>query len=131
MSFEKYADDLCYAAVFPEGKLFRITFDPLVRKLKLLSKNYDVLEQIRHDFSVENPTSFFVSRYGYKTEDRLYQINKFGYFAPGLVFEVMEWILTNFGSLDCLAISKNCLAYLDEQLMPLKRYIGKLEGRKI
>ena len=131
MSFEKYADDLCYATVFPEGKLFRITFDPLVRKLKLLSKNYDVLEQIRHDFSVENPTSFFVSRYGYKAEDRHYQIVKFGYFAPGLVFEVMEWILTNFGSLDRLAISKNCLAYLDEQLMPLKRYIGKLKDRKI
>ena len=90
MNFEKYADDFCYSAVFPEGKLFRITFDPLVKKLKLLSKNYDVLQQIRHDFSVENPTSFFVSRYGYRAEDRLYQINKFGYFAPGLVFEVME-----------------------------------------
>lgn len=83
------------------------------------------MEQLRHDFSVDNPAKFFVSRFGYKTDDRLYQINKFGYFAPGLVFEVMEWILTNFGSLSCLSISKNCLRYIDDVLMPLKHYFAK------
>ena len=108
MSFEKYADDLCYATVFPEGKLFRITFDPLVRKLKLLSKNYDVLEQIRHDFSVENPTSFFVSRYGYRAEPKVYAINKFGYFGTGLLFEVLKWIKEMYSDLSCVAMSAKC-----------------------
>ena len=90
-----------------------------------------MLEEVRNAFSADNPKEFIAKQYGYCCEKMVYAINKFGYFAPGLVFEVMEWILTNFGSLDSLAISKNCLAYLDEQLMPLKRYIGKLKDRKI
>jgi hypothetical protein len=61
-----------------------------------------------------------VSRYGYKAEEKLYAINKFGYFLPGLIFEILKWIKTNFGDLSCVALSDVCKRYILEQLTPLK-----------
>jgi hypothetical protein len=67
---------------------------------------------LRNAFSVDNSAAFFVSRYGYKTELKKYAINKFGYFSSGLLFEILEWIKDNFGSLAVVAISKNCNSYI-------------------
>ena len=109
--------------LFPEGKMFRLQFDPVVNKLKLSVKNYKYLEDLRESFSVPNPSSFFISRYGYRTDPKLYVINKFGYFNNGLIFEIFKWIKDNFGSLNCLAISKNCLQYISDTLTPLKNIL--------
>lgn len=120
MEFSEYDDDLTKIDIFPNGKLFRLSFDSSVRKLKLICKRYDYLEDIRKSFSVDNSAAFFVSRYGYKVEAKKYAINKFGYFASGLVFEVLEWIKENFGDLSVLAISKNCNQYISDVIRPLK-----------
>lgn len=52
-------------------------------------------------------------------------INKFGYFAPGLVFEVLKWIKMHYGDLQLVAISSKCQSYIQEVLTPLKSFVFK------
>ncbi len=118
-SFDIY-NDVQNIELFPDGKIFRIQFDSSVRKLKIICKKYELLEELRNAFSAPNGSSFFMSQYGYKTESKLYAINKFGYFGCGLIFEILQYIKENYNSLAVLAISNNCKMYIDEHITPLK-----------
>ncbi len=117
--FEKYNDEQ-NIDIFPDGKIFRISYDSSVRKLKIVCKKYELFEDLRKSFSAPNQASFFMSRYGYKIEDKVYAINKFGYFSSGLVFDVLDYIKQTYGSTSVLAISKNCLQYILDNITPLK-----------
>jgi hypothetical protein len=35
----------------------------------------------------------------------LYSVNRFGYFLPSLLFDVLDWIKTQYGSLQYVAVS--------------------------
>lgn len=124
--FEQYADNLSQIIVYPDDKLFRLTFDSSVGKLRILSKRNDVFEELRANFSADNPATFFVKQYGYRAEPKIYAINKFGYFGNGLVWEIFKYIKEQYGDLSVVAISKNCKAFLDEQLMPLRNFIQQM-----
>ena len=119
---EKYIDKFqsIYEAV-PQGKVFRITFDSTTRCLRVVCRDNDAFKDLQEAFSVKNESAFFSERYGYKAAERLYAINKFGFFAPGLLFEVLSWIKTQYGGLNCVAMSQNCKSYIDDWLMPLKK----------
>lgn len=118
--FEQYVDK--NIDFFPNGKLFRIIFDNISCKFRLLARNNSDLEKIVKDFSVENTSSFFVKQHGYSAESKLYIINKFGFFSVGLFFEVLQWIKLHFGTINCVAISNNVNSFLEDFLMPLKTF---------
>lgn len=109
----------------PQGKVFRISYDDTTNQLRLICKDHNAFDEIQEAFSVKNDSAFFTERYGYKSAEKLYAINKFGFFAPGLLFEILSWIKTNYGGLGTVAISSNCKRYIDDMLMPLKSYISK------
>lgn len=129
--FSKYIDTLDQIEIFPNGTIFRIIFDNTVRKLKIICKHYDHFEELREAFSAPNPSSFFMKQYGYKTETKIYQINKFGYFSPGLLFEILLWIKQNYEDLTCIAMSNNLKQYILDYLTPLKSVFSKLPELKI
>ena len=110
---------------FPSNKLFRLQFDDVTKCLQLTSKRQDLLEEIREAFSVDNPGAFFTKQYGYRADEKLYAINKFGFFLPGLVHSVLEWIKTQYGNLDCLAVSSKCAKYIHDYMTPLKDSVAK------
>ena len=102
---ELYRDNFKKVQVFPDGKLFRLTYDPDGDMLRVMAKAQTMLDELVEAFSTENPSAFYSRQYGYAGEPRLYNVNQFGYFLPGLLFEVLEWIKTQYGSLKCLAVS--------------------------
>jgi len=122
-SFEKYADEK-NIELFPNGKLFRLSFDSSVRKFRITSKKHESLQDLRNAFSAPNTSSFFMQQYGYKTESKLYAINKFGYFSQGLIFEILQWIKQNYIDLSVLAMSNNCKQYIEDYVTPLKNYFA-------
>lgn len=124
---EEYSDDLAKIELLPAGKIFRIIFDSCVRKFKLIAKRYEMLEEIRNAFSANNPSAFIVKQYGYRAEARLYAINKFGYFSPGLLFNVLSWIKESYGDLSCLVMSTSCKQYILDYLTPLKSYVQNMK----
>lgn len=127
MNLDQYIDDLDRIELFPDGKRFRLTFDSTVNKMRILAKLVDDFDELRNTFKTENKAAFFSQAYGYRAEPNLYCVNKFGYFAPGLVFEIFEWIKNIYGDLSCIAISKNCLSYLDTFLRPMKKLIKDID----
>lgn len=121
---EKYVDRFknIYEAI-PEGKIFRIVYDNVTNNLRIICKTVEAFEELREAFSVKNDSAFFLERYGYQAEQKLYAINKFGFFLPGLLFEILNWIKTLYGGLHCVALSNNCKAYINDYLTPLKPLI--------
>lgn len=123
MMNEKYSDSFQnQLEIFPDKKIFRISYDSAVNSMRILCKRPDLFEEIQKAFSVDNPQAFFSQQYGYRGQSKLFAINKFGYFLPGLVFEVLEWIKLHYGDLQLVAISKNCQSYIHEILTPLKGF---------
>lgn len=123
--FEQYSDDLRTLDLFPNGKIFRIVFDNTVGKMKIFARSNEAFEELREAFGAENQSAFFVKQYGYRAEPKVYAINKFGYFSNGLIWEIFKWIKEQYGDLSCIAISKNCKQFIDDQLTPLKDFIKK------
>lgn len=121
---EEYIDkfNTIYEAL-PEGKVFRIVFDNTIKCFRVICRDHEAFDQLQEAFSVKNDAAFFSERYGYKAKERLYAINKFGFFAVGLLFEVLKWIKMNYGGLSCIAISQKCKKYIDEYLQPMKKHI--------
>jgi hypothetical protein len=117
---DQYSDDLDKIEVFPQGKVFRVLYDGVMRCLRVVARTRDAFEELRNVFSVENKSAFFSQQYGYRGEPRLYNINKFGFFLPGLVYDILQWIKTQYGTLNVVAISKNCSRYLSDELKPLR-----------
>ena len=121
----QYTDDVASMDAFPQGKTFRLAYDHVVNQMRIIARTRDQLEELRKAFSVENKSAFFSRQYGYRGEERLYNVNQFGYFHPGLTQKVLGWIRTQYGSLDCVAVSKRCAAYVSEVLMPLKAFAAE------
>ena len=121
--FEEYTDNLNNIELFPDGKIFRIFYDNTCNKFKIIANCMSNLENLRNVFSCDNPNSFFIKQYGYRAENKLYAINKFGYFSVGLIWEIFKWVKNTYGSLNVVAFSKNCLKFINEQLTPLKEYV--------
>ena len=129
---EQYSDDLSGESnIFPDGKLFRICYDSSVGELRLLSKHYTAFDEVRNAFSAANGGAFFASRHGYKCASTLYAINKFGYFLPGLLFEILQWIKLNYSDLSCVAMSERCKQYVLDYLTPLKKHDSILKSMQI
>lgn len=122
MAYEKYSDSFqTQLEVFPENKIFRICFDPVVKALRILCKRQDLFEELQDAFSTDNPQAFFSQQYGYRGQTKLFAINKFGYFSPGLIFDVLNWIKLYYGDLQLVAISVKCQTYIQDVLTPLKQ----------
>lgn len=102
------------------GKIFRLTYDVGVDSLRIIAKSKDDLDDLRDAFSITNPGAFFSKQYGYKADAKIYNINKFGFFYSGLVYDILNWVKTNYGTLQPVAISANCQKYISDILMPLK-----------
>ena len=102
---EQYIDDFKKIEAFPYGKLFRLTYDSDGDMLRIIAKNQTILDELVEAFTVDNPAAFYSQQYGYSGEPKLYNVNPFGYFLPGLLFDVLEWIKTQYGSLQYLAVS--------------------------
>ena len=64
--------------------------------LKLTSKYTKLINELAKEFSVPNPTAFFVRQYGGQAENRLYAFNRFGYFQTGMIFEIMNYLKINY-----------------------------------
>ena len=105
--------------------MFRIVFDPTTKNFRLICRDNRALDEIRKAFSATNDTAFFSERYGYKAEQFVYAINSFGFFAPGLLFDVLSWIKAQYGSAQPIAMSQNCRRYVEDYLMPLKHLCSK------
>lgn len=103
---EQYADKFnnIYEAV-PDGKVFRLSFDPTTKNFRLICRDNYAFDEVRKAFRVKNDAAFFSERYGYKQDEFLYAINKFGFFAPGMLFDVLSWIKLSYGSAKPVAIS--------------------------
>ena len=123
----KYADEKNLMSVFPGNAIFRIAYDASTNMMQIACRSFNVENNLRHTFSVANQSAFFVERYGFKAEARLYAINKFGLFKPGLVWEILKWIKQEYGSLSVLVMSDKCKAYINEQLLPLKSFVNSLD----
>ena len=102
---EQYIDDLKKREAVPHGKLCRLTYDSDGDMLRIIAKNQTILDELVEAFTVDNPAAFYSQQYGYSGEPKLYNVNPFGYFLPGLLFDVLEWIKTQYGSLRYLAVS--------------------------
>ena len=103
---EQYSDKFnnIYEAV-PDGKVFRLSFDCTTKNFRIICRDNSAFDEIRNAFKVKNDFAFFSERYGYKADEFLYVINKFGFFAPGLLFDVLSWIKTAYGSAIPLVMS--------------------------
>lgn len=105
--------------------MFRLSFDPTTKNFRLICKDNFAFDEIRKAFSVKNDAAFFSERYGFRAEEFLYAINKFGFFAPGMLFGIMQWIKDSYGSANVVALSQNCKKYIDDYLLPLKEICKK------
>lgn len=122
-------DDSPNIEVFPEGKLFRISFDSTLNRMRLRCFNFKEMDEIMKVYSDVNPASFFMKQYGYNVDNRLYVINKFGYFPSGFFFEIVRYIKRQYGSTSVIALSENTKRYISERLIPLKKILeGKTFG---
>ena len=120
--FEQYLDNFLDEDIFPKGKIFRIVFDNVTAKFRILAKANSDLEKIVNAFSTVNNASFFTRQYGFETDNKNYSINKFGYFSIGLIFELFSYIKREYGEIDCVAISNNVKRFILDHLMPLKKF---------
>ena len=120
---EQYIDDFKKIEAFPHGKLFRLTYDSDGDMLRIIAKNQTILDELVEAFTVDNPAAFYSQQYGYAGEPKLYNVNPFGYFSSGLLFDILEWIKTQYGSLRYLAVSAQCANYIADFVKPLERYI--------
>ena len=121
--FEEYSDDLTAIEIYPQGKIFRISYDSTVREFRLFCKDYSLLTELREAFSSSNSAAFFAKQYGYHVADKIYEINKFGYFAPGFLFQILNWIKQNFQDMSCIVMSDGCKKYIRDYITPLKSQI--------
>lgn len=110
---------------FPSGKLFRISYSSLYNNLKLECRNSYDIGLITEAFSDTNPNAFFMRQYGYDVPQKVSVINQFGFFQPGLFFEVVKFIKTMFGSSDCIALSDEMKNYIVDYIVPLKKVLPK------
>ncbi len=105
-------EDPCGTEAFPQGKLFRISFDAKTNKFQLKCFNRKDLDDIIAVYSDANPASFFMRQYGYSVPDTISIINTFGYFPVGFVFELLKYIKLRYGSLSVMSLSDNAKSFI-------------------
>ena len=130
---EQYTDDLTKIELYPDRKLFRITYDANLNCMRLLCRRYDAFEDLRNKFSAANEAAFFSKVHGFNAATKVYAINKFGCFDSGLVFDILAQIKLDYGDLSCVAMSQNCKQYMQDYLAPLKTLIKQyqLDGSSV
>ena len=116
--------------LFPDGKLYRILYDNITRKMQVICRDAYDRRKLVDEFSDENPAHFFTRQYGMATHERIYAVNEYGYFRPGLVFDVLRYIKEHHGNLTCVAISRDVLEYINTNLKPLKDFVSGLDREK-
>jgi superfamily II DNA or RNA helicase len=89
------------------------------------------LERIIELYSDNNPAYFYMRQYGYSTPKKISVINDFGYFPSGFLFEVLNYIKFQYGSLDVVAMSKNFKMYCNDKLMPLRGFVKSGSGFEV
>lgn len=107
--------------VFPNGKIFRISYSVCVGKARIRCLNERDLEELRKCYSEENKSAFFLRLHGYAVEGRRYIVNQFGYFPIGFTLEILRYIKLRYGSLSQVAFSDGFRRLLDERVVPLKK----------
>lgn len=107
-------------------KRFRLIYDETLNQLRLISPYQNDLQPIIENFSCPNPAAFFVKQYGYNVPPTISIINSFGYFPVGMVYEVLKYIKTIYGSLSCIACDSETLSVIDRQMTPLKKHVKEL-----
>lgn len=121
---EKYENPI-NTVVFPEGKSFRISYSSIYNNLKLECRNPYDFNLIQEAFTDTNPNAFFMRQYGYDVPQKVSVINQFGFFQPGLLFEILKFIRTMFGSVDCVALSDEMKRYVSDHIVPLRKVLPK------
>ena len=111
----------------PEGKTFRILFDANLSMMRVVCREPKLLECMREAFSADNQSAFFVSLHGFAVPDKVYLINAFGFFKPGLFFDVLSYIKTHYGTLGVVYMSEQCRDYVSEYLTPLRKYLKNID----
>lgn len=111
----------------PEGKLFKFMFDANLEMMRVVCNEKKLFECMREAFSDTNDAAFYVSMHGFNADSKVYLINPFGYFKPGLLFNVLEYIKTHFGSLSSVSMSQMCKDYVSDYLTPLKKYVKAID----
>lgn len=111
----------------PDGKVFRILFDPSMNMMRILCREPKLLECMRDAFSDDNASYFYVSLHGYDIDKKVYLINQFGYFKPGLFFDVAAYIKNHFGNMDCLYMSNQFREYVSDYIIPLRKYVKNID----
>lgn len=91
--------------------------------MRVLCSDRRVFECLRDAFSDDNDAAFYVAMHGFSIDEKVYLVNQFGYFRPGLLFEILSYIRTNFGDLSCVHMSEQCRDYVNEYLTPFRRYL--------
>ena len=98
-----------------------------MKKMRIFCFNNEDMKSLIRAFSDENPTCFFKSMYGYQDSYTISPISTFGYFPPGLVFEILKYLKLRYGNLSILAVSPECKSFIDEKLRPLGKYSSKFD----
>ena len=113
-----------WSNLFPDGKTFRILFDGDAGELRLLCKYPDDFNEIVDAFSADNPSAFFMKKHGLSVPQKLYVVNRFGYFPSGMFYEIVRKIKLKYGSLNSLAVGKKTMQYVRDYLTPLKNFVA-------
>lgn len=111
----------------PDGKTFKFLFDANLEMMRVVCNEKRLFECMREAFSDTNDAAFYVQMHGFNVDSRVYLINPFGYFKPGLLFSVLEYIETHFGSLSCVSMSLMCRDYVSDYLTPLRKYVKSVD----
>lgn len=102
----------------------RIVWDETLNKLRFISNDRQDLDALVENFSYPNPTAFFSKQYGFNAPDKVSVINKFGYFDIGLIYDVLDYIKTLYGSLKNLKIDKVTFAKIKSSTMPYEDFVS-------
>jgi superfamily II DNA or RNA helicase len=111
----------------PTGCIFRILFDANMNMMRIVCKEQMLMDCIRDAFSAENESYFYVSMHGYDIDRKIYNINQFGYFKPGLFFDILSYISVHFKNPNVLYMSEQCREYVKDYLLPLKKFVKKYD----
>lgn len=119
---KRYDDDIQAINLFPPGKVFRLMYDSTTDRMRILAKSQTLFNELREVFTYKNAAAFFSQQHGYKGQPYKYSVNGFGFFEPGLMWDIVDWIKTQYGTGAVIAISKPCSEYIKDWLTPLSRF---------
>ena len=121
---EQYVDG--NIELFPDCKLFRLLYDNVTNKFRILCRDSYDNRKLVEEFSDQNPAHFFTRQYGGRANERVYAVNPFGYFQTGLVFEVFKYISERHG-MSSVAVSQRVLNYINTHLRPLCQFARSID----